>query len=576
MTKIVKLHIKNFRGIKNLLLDFMPNQDLICLIGRGDSGKTTVLDALSLALSPSWNPTFYVTDFYQCNLGDPIEIEVSLIDFPHELKSENKFGLLLRALNPETNKIVDDVVHGDISPSPIPVLTIKLSVDESLEPSWTVTSHRDHDEKISASDRARINCFLISDYIDRHFSWNKGSPLFALLKSIEVDGTPDHQNVILQSLIKAKEAIDQHDFDGLTEATSLLKEQAVQFGLDISEVTTTLDFRELSIRDSRASLHEGAIPFRQKGKGSKRLTSMAIQSALVQSGGIMLIDEIEQGLEPDRIKHLCRHLKESHIGQVFITTHSRDAIEELGADSLLLLLKEKETDQIDARHLFEGNDDKLKAAVRACPEAFFAKKVIVCEGATEIGVCRALGKWRRKNGKPQMSFKDTAYVDGTGSTLTERCIQISKCMKTALICDSDNAGTNSSKEAIRQSGVKIFDCENDLCLEQQVFKDMPWEGVKRLLTYAQEHHIDSFNNAFSEYVASPVAQWGETDELRQKIISEFRIKENGSSGKKWFKAIHHGEALGDIVFEHFEQIDSAAQLKAILDGLSNWIDNGEA
>ncbi len=53
-----------------------------------------------------------------------------------------------------------------------------------------------------------------------------------------------------------------------------------------------------------------------KGKGSKRLASFAIQSALVEAGGIMLVDEIEQGLEPDRIKQLVRTLKEQKSGQI--------------------------------------------------------------------------------------------------------------------------------------------------------------------------------------------------------------------------------------------------------------------
>lgn len=31
------------------------DKDFVCLLGRGDSGKTTILDAISLVLSPNWN-----------------------------------------------------------------------------------------------------------------------------------------------------------------------------------------------------------------------------------------------------------------------------------------------------------------------------------------------------------------------------------------------------------------------------------------------------------------------------------------------------------------------------------------
>ena len=60
--------------------------------------------------------------------------------------------------------------------------------------------------------------------------------------------------------------------------------------------------------------------------------------------------------------------------------------------------------------------------------------------------------------------------------------------------------------------------------------------------------------------------------MRDKIISEFKTKSNGSSGKKWFKAIHHGEALGEIVFKQFDEIEDGTHLKTILTGLSDWID----
>ena len=52
--KIRKLEIQNFRGIKRLEWD-LPNEKTFCLIGSGDSTKTTVLEAIRCAFSPQWN-----------------------------------------------------------------------------------------------------------------------------------------------------------------------------------------------------------------------------------------------------------------------------------------------------------------------------------------------------------------------------------------------------------------------------------------------------------------------------------------------------------------------------------------
>ena len=58
MTRIHELKIKNFRGIRDFSNTFGA-ANFICLIGRGDSGKSTILDAISYVLSSSWNLTFF-------------------------------------------------------------------------------------------------------------------------------------------------------------------------------------------------------------------------------------------------------------------------------------------------------------------------------------------------------------------------------------------------------------------------------------------------------------------------------------------------------------------------------------
>jgi len=571
MAKIKKLTVKNYRGIKDLPIEF-SDENIVCFIGRGDSGKTTILEAISSVLSSSWNLIFYDTDFYDCDFDNSIEIEASIIDFPDKLLSDEKYGLHVRSFNVDTNEITDEALQDGDSENIKPMLTVKLVVDRSLEPRWTVANTRQQEEKsISATDRGSLNCYIVSDYIDRHFSWNKGNPLFSLLKGQDSQKTAGPSNVVIDCLRQAKGKIDASSFTELEDVTNIIKNQAAAFGLDISKTHTTLDVKELSIKDGRISLHENAIPFRLKGKGSKRLASFAIQSALVESGGIMLVDEIEQGLEPDRVKQLIRTLKEQQSGQIFLTTHSREVVTELDVSSLSLVLSENMGSKIEVRKFGAGND-RLQKSVRACSEAFFARKVIVCEGATEVGICRAMDKWRQSQSKEQMSFKDCAYVDGTGNTLVERAFEIQKAgIETALFCDSDDSSVNDKKSELEQAGIGIFDCETDKCVEQQFFSDLPWDGIKELLEYVESHFLDSFKSAFSDQIAKPIDQWEEDECLRRKIVSEFKTRKNRPR-KKWFKAIHHGEILGDIAFKYMDKIDEGCHLRKTIDGLSDWID----
>lgn len=73
------------------------------------------------------------------------------------------------------------------------------------------------------------------------------------------------------------------------------------------------------------------------GNGSKRLLSMAIQMELTKQGGIVLIDEIEQGLEFDRVTNIVRLFKNASNGQVFVSTHSTHVVCEASYKQLYLI-----------------------------------------------------------------------------------------------------------------------------------------------------------------------------------------------------------------------------------------------
>lgn len=105
--QIVEVEIKNFRGIKSFKQSFQDKK-LICLIGRGDSGKSTILEAISYALYPSWNLQLNDNDFYNGDPSSSISIDVS-IKVPAEFILEEKYGLYLRGYSKHEDKIFDEI-----------------------------------------------------------------------------------------------------------------------------------------------------------------------------------------------------------------------------------------------------------------------------------------------------------------------------------------------------------------------------------------------------------------------------------------------------------------------------------
>ncbi|TGN14007.1 ATP-dependent nuclease [Leptospira ilyithenensis] len=559
MAKIYSLKISNFRSIRNFEQIF-GTKNFICLIGRGDSGKSTILDAISYVLYPNWNLSFYDTDFYDGEINNPIEIQASLTDVPKVLLQDSKFGLFIRGLDLNTGLIKDELEdHHEI------ILTISLTVNKYLEPKWHVINYRNGKQsiEINANDRNKFNSFLVSDYIDRHFSWSKGSPLYSILKS--EGNNLDDSNVIIDEFRQAKERIDSTSFGKLENVIEKIQSNASKFGLNISNTNNTIDFKDIALLDSKICLHEDKIPFRLKGKGSKRIISIAIQTELMKEGGIQLIDEIEQGLEPDRAQHLARSLKKNNFGQTFITTHSRDVLVELNAEDILIMKK-----RID--NLITVKNE-LQGCIRKNPEAFFAEKVIVCEGITEVGFCREINEFRINSNQNNAANLGIRFADGGGSKCSDYAQSFSEAgYEVCLFCDSDNDDFNRKKEALRKIGITIVDCENNNALEHQIFLDLPWEGIRELLNYQidliQESVKDSLLSAYKSYGYGTFPN----DWLNMDILEMRKVLGFTSSKNKWFKNIQHGEFLSKVCLKYFEAIKDKHIGKQII-ALSNWMDN---
>lgn len=559
MPRIINIKLKNFRGFEDSEFQF-ENKNLICLIGRGDSGKSTILDAINFVFSPNWKLSFFDHDFHNANISIPIEIEASVINPPEELISEHKYGLYVRGWNP-TSKVIEDELEG----GHIEALTIKLIVNNDLEPKWFVTNNRIQDDiEISKNDRAKLNSFLISDDIDNHFKWNEGNPLLKILKSKK--GNIDEEKVIIRQAIReARETIDKEPFTNLDDVIKDFKTKATEFGVEIDTPNITVDYKDLIYDGRKTSLHDKNVPFRLKGKGSKRILSISLQYLLAEQGGIIQVDEIEQGLEPDRVQHLVSQLKKSIDGQIFITTHSQNVIVELDHDNLYLV-KER------CEKLIQFASD-LQGCLRAHPQAFFAKKVIVCEGATEVGICRALNEFRLNSGKQSAATKGICFIDGVGHNQ----IKYSKSFRKseypcAMFCDSDDKATNDAKQGLRSAGVELFDWEDENSTEQQIFKDLPWVSVLELVSLAKSiKSEDAVKDSVEQKHQSTYSSSADIIQDNAKIRNVLGLVA-ASKSQQWFKKLTYGHMVGQIIFKAWDDI-KGTNLYSNLEAISNWIDN---
>ena len=79
-----------------------------CLIGPGDSTKTTILDAIELCLNPRSYSFADDCDFFDLDIEKPLRITVTLAGLPGDFKAEDRYGLHLRGWNQAATKIEDE------------------------------------------------------------------------------------------------------------------------------------------------------------------------------------------------------------------------------------------------------------------------------------------------------------------------------------------------------------------------------------------------------------------------------------------------------------------------------------
>ena len=80
MTLIRAITIDNFRGIRSLT--WFPSVGLNCLIGPGDSGKSTLLEAIDFCIGARRSLQIVDSDFFGLVIENPIRIAVTLGHVP--------------------------------------------------------------------------------------------------------------------------------------------------------------------------------------------------------------------------------------------------------------------------------------------------------------------------------------------------------------------------------------------------------------------------------------------------------------------------------------------------------------
>ena len=538
MARIRKLHIENYRGIKSL--EWTPTPGINCLIGPGDTGKSTVLDGIESCLRPRRFTRFTDADFHNLDVRTPIRISVTLGELEDRFLRLEQYGLFLRSFDSPTGNIEDEPRAGTET-----VVTVRLTVTDDLIPSWHLYSQRAESEdslrNLAYRDALDLAPTRLGNLAEFHLGWREGS----VLNRISAEDAP--VSAALADAARGARIAFGTNASGLQNTLTLVEETATSLGISIRDpVAAMLDPESISLTGGSISVHDAVgIPLRGLGTGSLRLLIAGLQAQASRNAGQILIDELEYGLEPHRIIRLLEALgakDDMPPAQVIMTTHSPVVLRELSGAQLFA------TRPSPDRHVLlpVGGEDLLQSTIRSYPEAFLAPSIILCEGATEVGLLRGLNRYKTELGQPALSSCGAALVDYHGGDADEpfkRALALlSLGYRVAILQDSDKPRRQDLVDRFNAQDGRLFAWRGNRALEDELFGSLTPDAVLQLVDAAIELNDEeqvrdqvlsaSNGTAGLDDILSPLRE-GVCDSAHREILgSAAKSKRQG-----WFKTV---------------------------------------
>ena len=560
--KIRKIKIKNFRGVKELDWN-LPKADIFCLIGKGDSSKSTILEAIRYAFHPQWNLTLSDSDFHQCKVADSIVIEVTIGELTAEFCSLNKYGHHLRGWDTAALKLTDEPEDHLES-----VLTVRLMVDKDLEPKWAVICDRLPDGvPFKQGDRNKVSVGLIGAYSEKQLSWATGTALAKLTEAQSLNELLANASRTARASLDADRPVSLKNFD---VAAGKSQDIAKLLGVPVSDAYKAhLDLASINLKVGGLALHDGEIPLRQLGLGSRRMLLCGIQKMSLEEGHITLFDELEFGLEPHRITRLIKHVREDQRGQYFLTTHSPTVLRELAVKELYIVHSKAGVVRVIPAYCDGLVAHEAQGKIRSSAEAFLAKKVVVCEGATEVGFLRGFDDHQVQHEKDPFSYHGVALLNAGGAGNIKALAEAFKLLSydVCVVADGDaeKQFSPAHEAELEAKLVSVHVWADKLSLEQRAFQDLPWNSVIVSMEIALANPgINAYDNVRSIYqkdLDKDVGAWVDSPDLRLAIGQAAKTCnwfKDISRGDLWFQAI--SSAFADPVFA---KKDLALKLKKL-------------
>lgn len=548
--RIASLAIRRFRGIE--VLDWRPNAGINVVIGGGDSGKSTVLHAIALLFSPTNAVQVLETDYFNRWTGDGFSIE-AVVDIPPEVGIADFSSLWPWEWDGSAAILPDPEAEMELGH---PVFRFRVRGTEELELLWEVVQPNEEIAALPTGLRRRIGVVRLAndDRNDRDLRLVTGSALDRLLSKGNLKSRLNKQ--VAETDLSA--ALLEDETKALEILGTTFQGAGLPHGLELG-LTSSQGLSIGALIGLLADKSGVKLPLASWGAGTRRMSALQVAGVTEAASRITVIDEIERGLEPYRLRQLLAKLVKDG-GQSFVTTHSPVAIRATTNAALWF---------IDAK----GAIGALPTAAIAQqqtrdPETFLAKLPIIAEGVTEVGFLRFLLRHAFVAAPEDHGIR---ICDGGGN---ESMLGLLMALRDAgltlgAFCDNEGKSTGRWKSVGEALGPKCFQWRIG-CLEENVIahvedaslfslaRDPEGASGERLRTLADRLGLQAKDEDSILAACGPHEQ--RFSKLRSVIVAAATGGKEGAPdndtakdwakhSQRWFKSEEGGYELGRKMVE---------------------------
>ncbi len=541
---IEKLVVKNFKKFTDRVFDF--NEDLNLLVGDNDSGKSTIQEAIELALNCSYRgkplsgeikpelfnldaTTAYLEGDKNCESLPSIAIELFLNGIP-EYRGDNN----------SLNKNTDGV-------------SLVIKFDGDLE-----TVYNDFIKSPGSIKSIPVEFYKI-EWLD--FGWNKIKFLNRKMSGLFVDPSRLHptqgrnqyiSRIINSSLSKEEQALLNVNYRQLKQNFDDQPQvKAINDKLDSENIVTNKKLEvtaDVSISgfESGMQLSVDKINLPQVGKGEQNTIQikLAIQNK-ASNVDVILLEEPENHLSHTNLSKLVKYIEDQRLGkQLFITTHSSYVLNKLSLDKLCLIH--------ESYIRLNDIDKSVPKSLKRLPgydtlRVVLSKHVVLVEGPSDELVLKRI-YFDKNNRLPEDDGIDIIVVRGIGF---KNYLEIAKNIGTSVHVVKDNDGNHKDnieeykKKYDKYKNIEFFSTsDNEQYSLEPVLIHSNNKTEKELDEYAE---ITLSKQTFNKYIGQK-----KLDE-KVRFLKKWYADEGGAGKKKVDSSIRIFESENKIKYPDFLQ-----------------------